>query len=167
MEMSASVQRLLEANDGSLPDINVGNLTSEQTVTIYEWLMSQCSIAREPTLWNVGLQQDVLISETPQPARAFVSGSVETFRHCLSGLSIHGIALPELSVSVEAGGLSFDYRMGPEWGKPQVEALFELLSQILELAPDARITRTEEGYHSVPSPEFSAALVEYALKRES
>jgi len=167
MRISAGVRQLFERDDGSLPDIHVCNLTSEQIVLIYEWLMSQCSIARDPTLWNIALDQDVPIRETSQPARAFVSGTVASFRHCLANLSIDGVALPELSVCLEDGGLSFDYRMGPEWGDSEVQALLELFTRIMVLAPNAAISRTDEGVDVIASPEFATALAEQACARES
>ena len=167
MRISPSVMRLFERDDGSLPDINICNLSPEQTVVIYEWLMSQCSIARDPTLFDIALDQDVPIRERPHPARAFVCGAVASFRHCLENLSIGGVSMPELSVCIEDGGLSFDYRMGPEWGDSEVRALLELLSRIKDMAPNAAISRTEEGYEGIASPEFAAALAEHASARES
>ena len=161
MNLWHHVKHLFEKDDGSLPDIYVENLSSEETVAVYEWLMGQCEIAHNPKLWSVEEQLDVPIREVVNPARAFAEGRVETFRHCLAGLRSYGVALPELSVSVEADGLSFDYRMGKHWTERTVLALFELLRQVQRLAPQARIFQADEGGHSCPNVEFSEAFTAY------
>jgi hypothetical protein len=104
------VKHLFETDDGMLPDIYVENLTSNQIVAAYEWIMGQCSIAHDSMLWSKEKKIDILIREVQHPAKEFVAGNVESFRQCLAGLSIGGVMLPDLSVSVESGGVSFDYR---------------------------------------------------------
>jgi hypothetical protein len=161
MPLWPKLRHLFDVDDGSLPDINIENLTDVQIVSAYEWLMNQCEIVLEPTLWNIELKSNVLIRELPYPARDFISGKVESFRHCLSELRINGIALPQLSVCVEAGGLSFDYKMGEGWNEQTVTALFDLLCQIRAIAPSSRIFQTEEGGYNNPNPEFSEELEKY------
>lgn len=155
------VEHLFETDDGSLLDIYVENISAEEIVDLYEWLMTQCKIAHNPTLWSVEMQKSIPIRNVSRPAKAFVEGRVETFRHCLQGLHINGIELPELSVSLEPNGVSFDYRMGTHWTEVTTVALLELLRQILRRAPEARIFRTDEGAYSHPSTKFSEAFTAY------
>ncbi|MBE5316821.1 MAG: hypothetical protein H4O13_15625 [Xanthomonadales bacterium] len=103
-----NVKHLFQIDDGMLPDIYVENLTVEQTVVAYEWVMGQCSIANSPTLWSIEKEMDIPIRDVQYPAREFAAGKAGTFRHCLSGLCVSGVELPQLSVSIENGGISFD-----------------------------------------------------------
>jgi hypothetical protein len=161
MNLWPRVKRLFETDDGSLPDIYVENLSSDEVVAVYEWLMTQCEIAHSPTLWSVERQQNLAIRDIPNPARAFVEGRVETIHHCLVGLYSHGVSLPELSVSVEPDGLSFDYRMGNHWTERTVLALFELLRKMQQRVPQARIFQTDEGGYPRPNFDFSEAFTAY------
>src|SRR5690554_7191617 len=139
------VKHLFEVDDGMLPDIYVENLANEEIVSIYEWVMSQCAVAHSPTLWSREQQMDIPIQDVQYPARQFIEGKVDTFRHCLAGLKIEGILLPELSVSVEEGGVSFDYRPGEGWNEETVFALFKFLRALKERVPRARIFQADEG----------------------
>lgn len=145
-----TVKHFFEVDDGMLPDIYVENLMTEQTVAAYEWIMSQCSIANSPTLWSIEKEIDIPIRELQYPAREFAAGRVETFRHCLAGLSVNGVELPQLSVSVEDGGISFDYRAGEGWNEKTVLTLFEFLYQLKNLFPNARIFQADEGGIQLP-----------------
>lgn len=161
------VKHLFERDDGSLPDIFVENLSPNETVVVYEWLLSQCTVAGDPTLWSLETKQDVPIREVPYPARAFVQRKVESFRHCLAGLFVGEVELPTLSICLESEGVSFDYRMGSEWDDRKVVALFELLRQLHQLVPNARILQADEGGYLHPNIEFSEALKAYAADADA
>jgi hypothetical protein len=53
MKLWLKVKHLFEQDDGSLPDIFVEGITPDQTVALYEWLMGQCEIYGDPTLWSI------------------------------------------------------------------------------------------------------------------
>jgi hypothetical protein len=155
------VKHLFEEDDGSLPDIYVEGITSDQTIALYEWLMEQCEIYGNPTLWSIEKQQDIPIREISGVARAFFQGRVESFRHGLVGISIRGVLLPDLTVSVDLDGMSFDYRKGPAWDEQKVTALFDLLHQIRERVPQANVKQADEGCYLNPNEEFAEALKLY------
>lgn len=155
------LRHLFEVDDGSLPDIFIKDLSSEQIVAVYEWLRVESSGTGDSTLWRIDLQQDVLVRNVPHPARDFVQGRVDSFRHCLAGLRVGDVELPPLTVSVESGGLSMDYRMGPDWNEQTLRALLELLRRVWAMAPHARILRADEGGHACPDLEFTQALRAY------
>jgi hypothetical protein len=100
----------------------------------------------------------------PRPAKAFVDGAIEMFRHGLAGLSFDGIELPSLTICVEPGGVSFDYCKGNEWNERTVGALFSFLAAIKRIAPNAVMSQDEEGYAEGPSEAFRNALKAYAAK---
>jgi hypothetical protein len=152
------VKHLFELNDGSLPDIFVENLSSEELVAVYEWLSNLAEIPRRTTVWSTENQQDIPICEVPFPARAFREGRIASFRHLLVGLSVDGVVLPTLSVCLVSNELSLDYRMGSEWNEQKVAALFELLRNLLRLAPQARIVQADEGSFKAPNVAFSLAF---------
>jgi hypothetical protein len=154
----ADVKHLFEIDEGMLPDIYVENLSVQEIVRAYEWVMSQCAIAHSPTLWSKEQERDIPIKEVLHPARDFFEGRVETFRHCLAGLRIDGVVLPELSISVEQGGLSFDYRPGDGWNEQTVLALFKFLQALKGTVPNARIFQADEGCYASPNPEFAVAF---------
>lgn len=156
------VRHLFEYNDGSLPDIYVENLSSHEIVVVYEWIMSQCTIGGDPKLWSCEANQDVPIREITFPARTLIKGKVEEFHHCLEGLFVDGVKLPTHTIFVDQVGVTFDYRVGSEWGEREVLALFEFLRQLWQIAPNARIVQADEGaYSSKQNLEFSEALKAY------
>ena len=157
---------LFDTDDGSLPDIFVENLSSDQVIQIYRWVRSQCEIycdAGDPTLWHCELECDVPIKSLDNPAQLVISGRVENFRHGLTCFSFSGVVLPQLTVAVSPNEIAFDYRMGSEWGPSQVAALFDFLWAIQEMAPDAKIFHVHEG-GSEASPSFANAWRDF--KRE-
>ena len=129
--------------------------------------MGQCEISGDPTLWSVEKQQDIPIREVPDVGRAFIQGRVESFRHGLARLSVRGIPLPALTVCLDSDGLSFDYRPGPEWNEQTVEALSDMLRQVLQLAPQAQIKQADEGEYSHPNVEFTEAFEAYVSKADA
>lgn len=155
------LRHLFEVDDGSLPDIFIEDLSPEQIVAVYDWLRALCSGPGDSTLWQLDCQDDVLVRDVAHPARDFVQGKVEGFRHGLVGLRMGGVELPPLTVSVDAGGLSMDYRMGPGWNEQTLCALLELLGQVLAVVPHARVLRADEGGHARPNLEFTEALRAY------
>ena len=130
------VRHLFEQDDGSLPDIFIVNISHEQKMVIYEWLIEQCSVSKR---------------------------DADNFRHRLIGLNYVGVELPEMTVCLAADELSLDYRMGVEWGEKAVTALFELLRQVYQISPQAIIFQADEGKSINPNVEFSQALEVYCL----
>jgi len=152
---------LFENDDGSLPDIFIEGLTDEQTVQIYNWVLDRSSIYGEPTLWSIVEEKDIPVREIENPAQMFIDRKVEPFRHGLDNLVIEKVELPGLSICVEAGGVSFDYRMGADWTKSCVEALFKFLSMLKSIGPNARVFQADEGGHESPNSLFEEAFQEY------
>jgi hypothetical protein len=157
----SDVKHLFEIDDGMLPDIYVENLSNEEIVWAYEWVMRQCTIAHSPTLWSKDQKRDIPIKEVLHPAREFVGGRVESFRHCLAALRIDGVEMPELSISVERGGVSFDYRPGADWNEQKVFAMFRFLLALKRNVPNARILQADEGSYSNPNSEFAVAFANF------
>ncbi|MGN6260556.1 MAG: hypothetical protein ACTHNO_07475 [Ralstonia sp.] len=119
-----------------------------------------------PTAWHIKDQRDIAITSVPAPARAFINGDIELFRHGLVGLAIAGVELPYLTICVESNDcVSFDCRKGPEWTEHTLNALLEMLARIHALAPNAVITLAEEGHSRRSTGHFATALMEFEAKR--
>lgn len=161
------VRQFFEADDGSLPEIQLENFTDEQFVSVYESVMSQCSIVGEPTVWSESNEKDIPLREVARPAHELISGRIEMFRHGLADLRIDGTRLPLLTICLEKGYISFDYSMGSEWNQQTVAALFEFLWQIQQKFPHAPISQNDEGMHDTPNLEFSEAMMTYIANKNS
>ena len=168
-EFWPQLHELFDTDDGSLPEIVVENLPNEQVRTIYQWVRSQCDIycdSRDPKLWDRVQECDVPIKSLDDPAQLVISGAADPFRHGLTQLSISGVELPQLTVAVSPSEISFDYRMGSEWGPSEVAALFDFLRSIHQMAPDAKISHSHEG-DSKRSPSFANAWREFTREKNA
>ena len=168
-ETWAQLHKLFDTDDGSLPDIFVENLSSDQVRVIYQWVRSQCDIYcdnGDPTLWDREQECDVPIKSLDDPAQLVISGSADSFRHGLTQFSVSGVDIPQLTVAVSPNEIEFDYRMGPEWGPSQVVALLDFLWSIQQMAPDATISHSHEG-DSQRSPVFAIAWREFTREQSA
>ncbi|MBU6955599.1 hypothetical protein [Hahella sp. HN01] len=144
-----------------MPDIWVENITQDELVKIYGWVMSLTRPAGDAMLWSLEEDRDMLISEIADPALYFVQGKAESFRHLLDVFAMNGVAIPQLSICLGDSGVEFDYRMGNEWGPKEVNALFEFLYEIKRIAPSAKVTQSYEGAYYSPGSDFALAFEEY------
>ena len=88
-------------------------------------------------------------SQTPldsvaNAAHLVVSGKAAPFHFLVQGLSFQDTTIPDLGVFVFPERIVLDYRMGSAWGPAELMALFELLKEIRQLDPNAKITLAEE-----------------------
>ena len=169
IELWAQLHDLFDTDDGSLPDLIVENLSSAQVVTIYQWVRSLCDVYTddgEPTLWHCEQERDVPITSLDSPAQLIISGRAKSFRHGLAELSISGIVIPQLTVAVSPNKIEFDYRMGLEWGPSELDALFDFLWSVQQLAPAATISHSYEG-DSKPTQIFARLWDEFKLGKSA
>jgi hypothetical protein len=115
-------------------------------VKSFEFIRSRASMSQDALFWHNALQQDQRVVDYPDAARLVAQGEAAPFHTLASGLAFDGVVIPDLGVFVWADELTLDYRMGPEWGGPQLLALFELLRQ-LAFATAARVSL---GQHVLP-----------------
>jgi len=162
MKLWEELHHLFENDDGSLPDIFVENISPNESVEIYSWVLSLTKPCGEPTLWSLEEDRDIKITEISNPALYYIQGKSESFRHGLEEFEINGTKIPQLTIALNESGVEFDYRKGKEWGVKEIDALFEFLYQIKGLAPSAKITQAYEGGHHEPNKEFSKSFEDYA-----
>jgi hypothetical protein len=162
MNIWTEVKHLFEENDGSLPDIFISNLTDQELIAAYEWLSNQCEASDQTAVWSKEKNQDIFLSEIPFPARAFCDGQIESFHHPLKGFSINGVTLPVICICLFPNELVIDYRMGSEWNEKKVLALFALLKNLRQIAPQAHIFQADEGGYKHPNIEFTQTFEAYS-----
>lgn len=161
MHLWQMVRKLFEDDDGSLPEIFVEDLEPNQVIRIIEKLESLIYPISSVTVWSRAEEIEFQMSKLKDAAFEVVSGNIEPFRVFIGCISINNIRLPEMTVFIDKNEISFDYRMGPSWNEVSVMALFELLSGIKEIAPNATIFQAFEGGYKNPNSEFSVALELY------
>jgi hypothetical protein len=158
MDLWKNLSHLFESNDGSLPDIHINNITIEDVVKIYSWVLALTTPSANSFLWSLEEKRDVQISELDNPSMYLLEGRSEPFRHCLELFTFNSVLIPQLSIFIDNSSIQFDYRMGKEWTHKEVNALFEFLCQIKDIVPNARVFQTYEGDYDKPNREFSNAF---------
>ena len=142
------LRNYFDADDGSLPEVFIEKLSSQEVCNVYRWIRSQCDVycaGGDPTLWDRVEQRDVPIKSIDSPAELVVAERAEPFRHGLTNLRISGVDLPHLTIAICPNTITFDYRMGSEWGATQLNAFFDLLFFIQKMVPGAIISHAFEG----------------------
>jgi hypothetical protein len=158
-ELWHKVGHLFNTDDGSLPDIFIDDLSNEEIVTIYDYVMTQATIDGNATAWSLESEKDIPIRNIENPATQFIENRIESFRHLIV-LKVGELELPSLSVCVGQESIEFDYRMGKEWNEKNVSALFRFLSEIQLIAPNSKIHQADEGGSENPSSIFQESLHE-------
>jgi hypothetical protein len=152
---------LFQADDGSLPDIFVTNLTTEQVETAYAWVLSHSTVSGKLLTCDI-LGKEEFEIPYKDAATHFNLSNTQTIRFSLEGLHFNGSNLSGLTIALEEKGeLSFDYRMGPEWDEACITAFFELLSGIKNIAQSAQLFHSDDGDRDNPNTEFAKVFTNY------
>lgn len=163
MNIWNKLHHLFEKDDGSLPDIFVENITPDEIVTVYSWVLSLTKPYGEPCLWSLEENRDIKITDISNPALYYIQGKSESFRHGLEEFYFNGVKIPQLTIYIGESGIDFDYRMGKEWNKIKLISLFEFLHEIRKIAPKSKIFQALEGGYETPNNEFSIVLEEFFI----
>ena len=137
---------LFDTDDGSLPEVRVDYMDSAATVSGYALLRGRAArvVSENACFWSKTHSADRPLDSVSNAAVLVVSGEAEAFHVVLGGIQSRGVTIPDLGVFVFPDQLAFDYRMGPAWGPKELEALFELLGELIALDPHASLS-LEEG----------------------
>lgn len=125
------LQEIFRKDDGSLPDIELSNLSAEEVIYGYAFIRNHAEriSSKEPSFWSSLKNCDISFSYEDNPATHVVFGEAEPFHLCFGGIkSPSGQSIPELGLFVFVDSLSLDYRMGPQWSLQAIQGLFELIS---------------------------------------
>lgn len=152
MTMTEHWNKLIElfgTNDGSLPDIELNNLSGEEVILGYEIIRNSAKFicSTDPYYWSISQDKAIAIHFEDNPASKVVSGKAQSFHLCFDGIeSPSGKTIPVLGLFVYPDGLSFDYRMGSEWNLEAIEGLFELIYCLSQNFKDMKLAHQGNIY---------------------
>jgi hypothetical protein len=135
IEQFKALRKIFNMDDGSLPDIEVCNLTKDEVISGYEIIRSSSVeiISQNPSYWSISKAKEIGLTIDDNPSNLVVDGKAEPFHICFGGIiSPTGKKIPNLGLYVFQDCLAFDYRKGPEWDLEAIKGLFELLMKILK-----------------------------------
>jgi len=142
----SELRDLFDTDDGSLPEVRVDYVDSAATVAGYALLRGRATrvVSENAYLWSKVHSAERPLDSVPNAAALVVSGEAEAFHVVFGGIRSRNVVIPDLGVFVCPDQLALDYRMGPAWGPGELEALFELLGELVALDPRASLS-LEEG----------------------
>ena len=165
------LHEMFDEDDGSLPEIRVQYSNTSAPVEGFQLIQHLSETNRrahnapsEPTFWSVPEQEERRVDSVPNAAALVVSGDAEPFHLVFSGIEIDGTSIPDLGVYVFPDELALNYRMGPEWGPEQVNALFSLLHELTQIDRGARLT-LEDGVVPEWIHRFEGAWSQWVRER--
>jgi hypothetical protein len=160
-ELWNNLHDMFDTDDGSLPDIEVRNLSGQGVKDIWAYLTESAACLNDGAyFWHIAKDQSVFVDAVPNAAGLVVSGEAQPFHAVVRGISLDGVVIPDLGVFVFPDVISLDYRMGSGWGPAQLGALFELLNRLQQLDSEAVVTLPEECAVEAKK-RFATALANY------
>jgi len=95
------VRACFDTNDGSLPGIEIGQLSAPGVAAVYTMLRARSRIVGDPPeFWSLSDDAARPIDSVPNAATLVATGQAEAFHHCVDGLVVGGVELPTLGVFV-------------------------------------------------------------------
>jgi hypothetical protein len=166
MDLWHEFQSLFDTNDGSLPEIDIENVSPVGVGDMWTYLRAAATAyAGDAWFWDKRSERETLLDSIPNPAQLVVSGEAEPFHTVLQGITYFGGVIPDLGVFFFQDAIVLDYRMGHSWNALNLTALFELLYQLQRIDSHAHISLA-----NVFSPgwraRFSAAFDAYVHQAE-
>ena len=123
-------------DNGSLPGIEVANLSPTGVSAVYAMLRRRSRLSGDPPeFWNRTRDASVPVDAVSDAAGLVAAGEADAFHHCVEGQVAGGVELPVLGVFVWPDAVELDYRMGREWGPALVAGFFVLLRVCCALYP--------------------------------
>ncbi|MBN9523818.1 hypothetical protein J0H58_35790 [bacterium] len=162
MDAWEQLRWLFDTDDGGLYDIRLAGLDESGVVAAFEFIRARSAVTPDARFWHTGLERDELVADYPDAARLVVRGVAEAFHVLAPGLAFAGVTLPDLGVFVWPDEVTLDYRMGPEWGPPELTALFEFLRQLVAVA-GGRV-ELGSGVGATVSQQFAGELKAYSAR---
>jgi hypothetical protein len=158
----SQLSHLFDTNDGSLPDIELNNLSGEEVENIYLYLRQNSEIVSVGSyFWSIPEEKEVPVDTVENAASLVTKGEAQCFHIVIAGLLFEGATIPDLGVFVSQNSIVLDYRMGECWGSAELEALFMCFSRIREIAPFVEIKYPKTPIYPECQEQFNSALLEY------
>lgn len=158
------LEEIFNTDDGSLPDIELNNLSSQEVIAGYE-IVRNCAekiSSKNPSYWSISAGKEIEIQFDQNPVQHVIDQEAEPIHLCFAGIrSPSGKAVPELGIFVFTDSLVLDYRMGQEWNAEAIEGLFEIIKGI------ASISHNMELVHKSNTNDFDGNILTRAWREYS
>ncbi len=159
---------IFDTDDGSLPDIDIDNVSPAGLADIWMYLRKAATgYAGDAWFWHKDTERETPLDSVLNAAQLVVTGEAEIFHTVLQGIAYFGVAIPDLGVFVFQDAISLDYRMGADWNAAKLTALFELLRQLQRIDPKAHISLSKTFFSPEWRARFSAAFAAYVHQAEN
>ena len=145
------------------PEVHVVGLSGREVVVLVERLNRLGATWDERTFHLDAEGIDVTVSERPDVAELVVAGRARHACVGADGIIVGGVGLPTLSMLIYPDAIEFFWDPGPPWTEAHVGAFLALLTQLLDLAPEAAL-RLDPSY-STPRRQLLGRLVGDATGR--
>lgn len=160
-ELWDQLHDLFDTNDGSLPDIEINNLSGSEVVAICAYLQSQFELtSNQQYLWSKNKDKDVPFDSAENAVYLVATGEAEQMHLAMRGLISDATTIPNIGIFAYKDSIGLYYRMGPEWGLVELNALFLCFCEIQKIAPSAEITLPPMDYGN---DRFALALRQYQV----
>jgi hypothetical protein len=142
---------LFDCDDGSLPEIELTNLTGNHIGDVFLYLTNQGQdiTINGALFWDKITNQSRSITSVDNAASLVVQYLAEPFHMVIGNLKSKKIIIPPLGLFVFQESISLDYRKGSHWNPENIAALLELLCEINRIAPEVQISLQEGESQSI------------------
>ena len=131
-ELWQQVRECFVCDDGSLPTIEIQNLTPDEVAKVYEGVRVGTRIASDDVyFWDLTSERERSLDDVENAGALVAAGKAAPFHFAIDGVGGAGGSVPTIGVHVFQGSVALDYRMGNHWGKQQVWQFFVWLRHLL------------------------------------
>jgi hypothetical protein len=163
-ELWEALSSLFETDDGSLPEVVIGNLDKNAVEQIFQYLKSHADpIENDVLVWHAQLGEEVPLNSIEGLIDLLYRGEVPRIRILLKNISVDGVSLPPIGCLILPSEVELDYKMGKEWNPEKVFNFLRLLAIFQSMKLDANIHISDEG-EAPFSPEERKAFKEALQK---
>ena len=140
------VRECFAYDDGSLPTIEIHNLTQEEVGRIYSATRERTRIASEEALfWDLTLEKERPLDEVANAGALVAAGKAAPFHFAIEGVGNSACSVPCIGVHVFQDMVAFDYKMGTAWGKNEVWCFFVWLRDLILRTTEGRVRLGDES----------------------
>jgi hypothetical protein len=147
-----------ETDDGSLPEIAIGNLRGKDREKVFSLLCSYFESKNIDATYVIR-KSDFVESSPFNKAllRRLEDNEITRIQFLVKGLKIHEASLPDLGILILSEEVILDYRMGCDWTPKTVFSLFCFLKELRQAAPDSILIIPDSsggGFPDIMKKEF-------------
>jgi hypothetical protein len=125
-------------DDGSLPTLEVLNLSPSEIERVYLWVRKRVLILGKASFWDRELASERGLDAVPNAASLIASGKADAFHFVATNWASAG-PVPPIGLQFFEEAIGIDYRMGSDWTKVEVCQLVAFLSDLVELTTSGKL----------------------------